>query len=204
MYQQILLVGNLSGDPKMQYAQDGTAVTSFRVTTDRRWRAQDGTMQKRTVWFGISVRGRQAEVCNQYMSNGQRVLVVGEMEEPSTWTDREGNTRASLEVRARSVKFLTPRAEAQSYRPDPSQLGHDWQCNTPAREWEGGKGHTNMESCSKCKKYRYVHITRGKEAELRIEYMDAGGNPTETEPPCTGTGMVTHRELNTVRPYMRN
>ena len=138
------------------------------------------------------------------MTNGQRVLVVGELEEPRTWTDQEGNTRASLEVRARSVKFLTPRAEAQSYMPEPSQLGHDGQCNTPAREREGGKGHTDMGSCNKCKKYRYVHITRGKEAKLRIEYMDAEGNPTETEPPCTGTGMVTHRELNTVRPYMRN
>ena len=204
MYQQIVLVGNLSGDPKMRVTQNGTRVTSFRVVTNRRWRAPDGTTQTKTVWFGVSARGRQAEVCNQYMTNGQRVLVVGEMEEPSTWTDREGNTRASLEVRARNVEFLTPRAEAQSFIPVPSQLGHDWQCNTPSREWDDGKGHTNMESCSKCKKHRYVYISRSKQAKLRIEYMDSEANPTETEPPCTGTGLVIHRELNTVRPYMRS
>ena len=204
MYQQIMLVGSLSGDPKMRFGQDGTPVTSFRVVTNRSWRAQDGTTRTKTVRFDVSARGRLAEVVNQYMTNGQQVLVVGEMEEPSTWTDREGNTRASLEVRARNVTFLTSRPEAQSFTPAPSQLGHDWQCNTPSREWDNGKGHTNMERCSKCKKHRYVYISRSKQAELRIEYMDSEGNPTETEPPCTGTGLVTHRELNTVRPYMNS
>jgi single-strand DNA-binding protein len=55
-----------------------------------------------------------AETCNQYLTKGQRVLVVGEVEEPSTWTDREGNTRASLEVTARNVQFLSTRAESEA------------------------------------------------------------------------------------------
>ena len=187
MYQQIMLVGSLSGDPKMRLTQDGTPVTSFRVVTNRSWRAQDGTTQNKTVRFDVSARGRLAEAVDQYMTNGQQVLVVGEMEEPSAWTDREGNTRASLEVQARNVRFLTSRAEAQSFRPGPSPLGHDWQCNTPPREWNDGEGHTNMEICSKCKKRRYVYISRSKQAELRIEYLDSEGSPTETEPPCGRT-----------------
>ena len=67
MYQQILLVGNLGGDPKMHLTRDGTPVTSFRVATNRRWRAQDGTTQEKTIWFTISVWERQAEACNQYL-----------------------------------------------------------------------------------------------------------------------------------------
>ena len=55
--------------------------------------------------------GRQAEPCNKHLTKGQRVLVVGEMEEARTYTDRDGNTRASIDVRARNVEFLTPRAE---------------------------------------------------------------------------------------------
>ena len=80
-------------------------MTSFRVTANRRWRARDGTTQEKTVGFNVTARRRLAEVCNRYMTNGQRVLIVGEMEEPGTWTDQEGNTRASLEVRARSVSM---------------------------------------------------------------------------------------------------
>lgn len=47
MYQQIMMVGSLSGDPKMRLAQDGTPVTSFRIVTNRSWRAQDGTTQNK-------------------------------------------------------------------------------------------------------------------------------------------------------------
>ena len=72
-------------------------------------------------YLPYSVWERQAETCNQYLTKGQRVLVVGEIREPSTWIDRDGNARASLEVRARTVRFLSPRAEAQDLAPGPSQ-----------------------------------------------------------------------------------
>jgi len=118
MYQQITLIGHLGADPAMRFTQDGTPVTSFRIATNRRWSSQDGTMQEKTVWFSVSAWRRLAETCNQYLTKGQRVLVVGEMEEPSTWTDQEGNTRASLEVQARTVRFLSPRDGAQGLAPD--------------------------------------------------------------------------------------
>ena len=118
MYQQITLIGHLGGDPTMQLLQDGTPVTSFSVATNRRWRTQDGTTQEETIWFSVSVWERQAELCNQYLTKGKRVLVVGEMKEPSTWTDRDGNARASLEMRARTVRFLSPRDGAQGLAPD--------------------------------------------------------------------------------------
>ena len=121
MYQQITLIGHLGADPELRYTQNGTPVTSLNVATNRRWRAQDGTTQEKTVWFSVSVWQRQAEACNQYLSKGQGVLVVGEMREPSTWTDREGNARASLEVRARNVEFLTPRGGGQDLSPSPDQ-----------------------------------------------------------------------------------
>lgn len=118
MYQQITLIGNLGADPEMRLTQDGTPVTSFRIATNRRWSSQDGTTQEETVWFRVSVWQRQAEACNQYLSKGQRALVVGEMREPSTWTDQEGNARASLEVRARNVQFLSPRGGGQGPAPE--------------------------------------------------------------------------------------
>ena len=105
----------------MRYTQDGTPVTSFRVPTNRRWKTQDGTTQEKSVWFRVSAWRRLAETCNQYLTKGQRGLVVGEMAEPSTWTDQEGNTRSSLEAGARNVQFLSTRAEAQGLTPGPDQ-----------------------------------------------------------------------------------
>ena len=118
MYQQIMLVGSLSGDPKMRLTQDRTPVTSFRIATNRRWRTQDGATQEKTIWFRVSAWRRLAETCNLYLMKGQRVLVVGEMKEPSKWTDQEGDARASLEMQARNVQFLSPRDGAQDPAPD--------------------------------------------------------------------------------------
>ena len=125
MYQQITLIGNLGADPEMRYMADGTPVTSFRIATNRRWRAQDGTTQEKTVWFRVSAWRRLAETCNRYLTRGQRVLVVGEMEEPGAWTDQEGNARASLEVQARNVQFLSSRDGAQGLASDPGE-GEDF------------------------------------------------------------------------------
>ena len=114
MYQQITLVGNLGRDPEMRYTASGTPVTNFSVATSQRWTGADGQQNEKTVWFRVSVWQRQAETCSQYLTKGQRVLVVGEVEEPYVYTDQEGNSRASLQVRARNVQFLSPRGEAMN------------------------------------------------------------------------------------------
>ena len=90
---------------------------------------------------------RLAETCNQYLTKGQKVLVVGEMEEPSTWTDQSGNTRASLEVRARTVRFLNTRAEGEALGGGGGQgqsegQGGDWG-GEPAAD-SGGKGEDDI------------------------------------------------------------
>ena len=105
------------------YTPSGVAVTNFSVATSRSWTGQDGQRQEKTVWFRVAAWDRLAETSNQYLTKGQRVLVVGEMEEPSTWTDREGNTRASLEVRARTVRFLNTRAENEALASGMGQSG---------------------------------------------------------------------------------
>ena len=123
MYQQITLVGNLGRDPEMRYTPSGTAVTNFSVATSQSWTGQDGQRQDKTVWFRVNAWARLAETCNQYLTKGQKVLVVGEVEEPNVWTDREGNARASLDVRARTVQFLNTRAESEALAADMGQSG---------------------------------------------------------------------------------
>ncbi|MCZ0938800.1 MAG: single-stranded DNA-binding protein [Caldilineaceae bacterium] len=123
MYQQITLIGNLGRDPELRYSASGVAFTNFSVATSRSWTGQDGQRQEKTVWFRVSVWDRQAEACNQYLTKGQRVLVVGEMEEPYVFTDQEGNSRASLQVRARNVQFLNSRAEREAMGVGGGQYG---------------------------------------------------------------------------------
>lgn len=123
MYQQITLIGNLGRDPEMRYTGSGVPVTNFSVATSRTWTGADGQRQEKTVWFSVSAWERQAETCNQYLTKGQKVLVVGEIEDPYLYTDQEGNSRATLQVRARNVTFLNSRAEAGAMDGGAGQYG---------------------------------------------------------------------------------
>ena len=117
MYQRLVLVGNLGRDPEMRYTPNGTAVTSLSVATSRKYTTADGQQKEETAWFRVSVWGKQAEPCNQYLSKGSKVLVEGtlvpdENGGPRVWTDKEGKPRASFEVRASAVKFLSSKRES--------------------------------------------------------------------------------------------
>lgn len=111
MYQKIILIGRLGRDPEMRYTPSGQPVTSFSVATDRRWTDQQGQQQERTVWFRVSAWGRQAETCNQFLAKGRMVMVEGEVDEPRVYQGRDGEWRASLDVRATNVRFLGGRGE---------------------------------------------------------------------------------------------
>ncbi len=116
MYQRIVLVGNLGRDPEMRYTPNGTPVTSFSVATNRKYTASDGQVRDETLWFRISVWGKQAETCNQYLAKGRSVLVEGTLigddnGGPRIWTGQDGKPRASFEVRAQTVRFLSRRDE---------------------------------------------------------------------------------------------
>ncbi len=118
MYQKIIIVGNLGRDPEMRYMPDGTAVTSLNVATNRRWTQANGEAREQTIWFRVSVWGRQAETANQYLSKGRKVLVEGELTAdpqtggPKTYTRQDGTVGASFDVRAFTVKFIGGRNDS--------------------------------------------------------------------------------------------
>ncbi len=120
MYQTIILAGNLGRDPEMRYTPAGQAVTSFSVATNRQYTNNNGETVKETTWFRISVWGKMAEVCNQYLKKGSKVLVEGRLTAdpgtggPRIWNGQDGQPRASFEVSAQTVRFLSSRGEGES------------------------------------------------------------------------------------------
>ncbi len=116
MYHKVILVGNLGRDPDMKFLGSGTAVTNFSMATSEKWTGQDGQQQERTIWWRVAVWGKSAEACNQFLKKGSKVLVEGRMNatpegNPRMWKDNSGNDRASFEVTAMAVKFLSSRGE---------------------------------------------------------------------------------------------
>ncbi|MFO7586075.1 MAG: single-stranded DNA-binding protein [Anaerolineales bacterium] len=120
MYHTIIIAGNVGRDPEMRYTPSGQPVTSFSVATNRQYTSSSGETVKETIWFRITTWGKQAEVCNQYVKKGAKVLVEGRMNAdpatggPRVWTGQEGSPRASFEVTAQTVRFLSSRDEASN------------------------------------------------------------------------------------------
>ncbi len=102
---KIMLIGNVGSDPEMRYSPNGKAVTSFRMATNYRYAGSDGEQREETEWFRVSVWGRQAESCNQFLSKGKRIYVEGRLRS-SSWEGQDGQMRTSLEVSANRVIFL--------------------------------------------------------------------------------------------------
>lgn len=107
MYQQIMLIGNLGGEPELRYTPSGVPVAAFSLAVNRKWTDGEGQSHDKTTWFRITTWRKQAEIVSQYLTKGSRVMVIGEVEEARPYTDRDGNQRASIEVTAQTVKFLS-------------------------------------------------------------------------------------------------
>jgi single-strand DNA-binding protein len=120
MYHKVILVGNLGRDPEPRYLPSGTMVCNFSMATSEKWTGQDGQQQERTIWWRVAVFGKAGEACNEYLKKGSKVLVEGRMVadpktgNPRIWTGQDGQARASFEVNAAAVKFLSSRGEAAS------------------------------------------------------------------------------------------
>ena len=112
MYQKLIVIGNLGRDPEMRHTPDGKAVTSFSVATSRKYNDKD-----ETTWFRVSVWGKQAESCNQYLTKGSKVLVEGRLRPdsntgaPQVFQKKDGSWGSSYEVYADTVRFLSARGE---------------------------------------------------------------------------------------------
>ena len=114
MYQKIILVGNLGSDPEMRYMPNGNAVTNFSLATNESYTDREtGERVENATWWRVSVWGKSAEACNQYLARGARVLVEGKMKPdpatgaPKLFTRQDGTVGASYEMTAFSVQFLT-------------------------------------------------------------------------------------------------
>ena len=119
MYQHITLVGNLGRDPELRYTPAGQPVTDLSVATKEVWKDQAGEKKDRTTWWKVSVWGKQAENCNQFLTKGSRVLVEGTMRgdesgNPRTYQKKDGTTGSSYEITAKEVRFLSAKGVSES------------------------------------------------------------------------------------------
>lgn len=108
---KVILVGNLGQDPETRYMPSGGAVCSFSVATSESWTdKQSGQKQERTEWHSISVFGRLAEICGEYLKKGSKVYIEGSLRTDKYQDKQTGQDRYSTKIIAREMQMLDSRS----------------------------------------------------------------------------------------------
>ena len=101
---KVILVGNLTRDPELTETPYGIAVCRFAIAVSRDYANSEGTRE--TDFFNITVWRGRAENCGKYLKKGNKVAVVGSLQNRS-YEDKDGIKRTVTDVVASEVEFLT-------------------------------------------------------------------------------------------------
>lgn len=112
---KVILVGNLTRDPELSETTSGIAVCRFSIAVSRDYANQDGNRE--TDFFNITVWRGRAENCGKYLKKGNKVAVVGSLQNRS-YEDKDGIKRTVTDVVASEVEFLTPKGAVNSEEQD--------------------------------------------------------------------------------------
>ena len=107
---KVIIVGNLTRDPELTTTPSGVAVCRFAIAVSRDYASADGSRE--TDFFNVTVWRGRAENCGKYLKKGNKVAVVGSLQNRS-YEDKDGIKRNVTDVIANEVEFLTPK-NAQS------------------------------------------------------------------------------------------
>lgn len=106
---KLTIIGNLTADPELRTIPSGVNVCTFTVAVNSKYRNEDGS-SKRVDYFRIAAWRGLGDNCARYLSKGKKVCVVGEVS-ARAYEAKDGTSRASLEVTADEIEFLTPKGE---------------------------------------------------------------------------------------------
>ena len=107
-FNKVFLLGRLARDPEIRYTQNGSAIANMTVATDESFTGSDGNKVERTEWHRVTVFGKMAENCGNYLGKGSLVHVEGSLA-TRKWQDQNGQDRYTTEIKAQRVQFLDRR-----------------------------------------------------------------------------------------------
>ena len=105
MYNKIILAGNLTRDIEVRYTQSGTAVSSTGIASTRKFKGTDGTQKEEVLFVDITFFGRTAEIANQYLHKGSKVLIDGRLK-LDQWTAQDGTKRSKHGISVGNLTML--------------------------------------------------------------------------------------------------
>lgn len=100
----VVLMGNLTRDPKLSYTPNQTAVVEFGLAVNRKWTKQDGSAAEEVCFVECQMFGKRAEVVNKYFKKGDPIHVQGRLKFEQ-W-EKDDHTHSRIRVVVESFEFI--------------------------------------------------------------------------------------------------
>lgn len=130
---KVMLIGHLGDEVKMHYFDDKNCVGRFPLATNETYTSkQTNERVSNTEWHNIVVRNKAAEICEKYLSKGDKVYIEGRIK-TRKWTDDKGMERYSTEIQCTDFTFLSNKNEQQQANTPASQNSQKTNPNPPSQ-----------------------------------------------------------------------
>ncbi|MDG1251185.1 MAG: single-stranded DNA-binding protein [Flavobacteriaceae bacterium] len=117
---KVMLIGHLGDDIKMHYFDGGGSIGRFPLATNESYvNKSTGEKISNTEWHNLVVRNKAAEICEKYLSKGDRIYVEGRIK-TRKWTGEDGADRYSTEINVNEFTFLTTKKDVSQTSPSDS------------------------------------------------------------------------------------
>ena len=111
---KVMLIGHLGDDVKMHYFDGGGSIGRFPLATNESYlNKSSGEKINNTEWHNIVLRNKAAEICEKYLSKGDKIYIEGRIK-TRKWTGEDGNDRYSTEINVNEFTFLSTKKEDSS------------------------------------------------------------------------------------------
>ena len=112
MYNKVILVGNLTRDIELRYSQAGMGIAKTAIATSRKF-TSNGEKKEEVMFIDITFFGRSAEIANQYLRRGSKILVEGRLNFEQ-WVDQNGQKRSKHSITVETMQMLGSKGDNQA------------------------------------------------------------------------------------------
>lgn len=122
-YNKIILMGNLTKEPELRFTPTGIKMCKLRLGVNRKYTTKAGDKKEETLFIGVAVWEKQAEMCVERLRKGEPVFVEGRLQMQNY--EKDGEKHITYEIRADRVLLLNSKKETiseGSFEPLPEGL----------------------------------------------------------------------------------
>ena len=111
-YNKVMLMGHLTKDPELQYTPGGTAITTFTIAINRKWKGKDEEVKEEVDFIDCKAFTGIAETIANHLVKGNPLFVEGRIT-VEKWEDKEGQKKSRTRIIVEKFCFIGSKKQGQ-------------------------------------------------------------------------------------------